>query len=158
MEVLTVEEIVQLIEVSRTTAPDMTNLYTLLSLTGLRIGEALGLRWVDINFVNSTIHVRQQLLKDGVNPEFAELKTRSSNRVLDMGESAMSALLEEKRTQGTYKAEDQHYHDYDLVFCQPNGRPLPHKPIYKQLHDCFKAGSMSLGTLIFRCSLTMELR
>ena len=43
-----------------------TNVVTVLSYTGLRISEALGLVWGDIDFVDGEIQVSNSYLEDGL--------------------------------------------------------------------------------------------
>ena len=92
-------------------APDGTPLYTygyaylLILHTGMRMGEALSLRWTDVDFDNRTItisknHVLSKKLdEDGNRIGGYELqtqnstKTASGNRVIPMNRSAEEALL-----------------------------------------------------------------
>src|SRR5438309_8769916 len=69
-------------------------LYVLLGLTGLRPSEALGLWWSDINFADSLIAVRRQLLEDGNVTE--RLKTSRSRRDVVMLPPVRDALLAQR--------------------------------------------------------------
>ena len=141
-ECLSAEEVVRFIDASKSVAPELTNLFIVMVLTGIRKGEAFGLRWSDVDFKGAAIHIRQQLLKDGLNPVFAATKTSGSNRVIDLSDAALKALHDEKQQQEKYRAQNPDYRDYGLVFCQADGGPLPHKPTYKKLHACRKAASI----------------
>ena len=72
-------------------------LLPLLFYTGARPGEALGLRWGDIDFKRNTIHIQRDIdftkTKDG---EIGELKTPQSNRFIPMPKE-LSALLRARR-------------------------------------------------------------
>ena len=57
-------------------------LFAFLPYCGLRIGEALGLRWCDVNFDAGLLHVRQQLSRRRV-PK--QLKTPSAQREVVLG-------------------------------------------------------------------------
>ena len=80
-------------------------LFKVLLGTGMRIGEALGLRWEDIDMNNNTINIDHTLLyvvdlKSGkceshVNPA----KTLSSNRIIYMQDDVKEAFLLEKERQ-----------------------------------------------------------
>ena len=67
--------------------------------TGLRRGELLGLTWKDIDLKNSTIRVRQQLLrcKDGLS--FHDPKTEKSKRSIAINSEITEALKKHKIAQ-----------------------------------------------------------
>lgn len=70
----------------------------LLMLTmGLRLGEALGLRWQDIDFKNNTISINQTLIytKD-IGISFKEPKTKSSIRTISAPPELMNKLKKQK--------------------------------------------------------------
>jgi integrase len=66
--------------------------YLIALSTGLRRGEILGLRWRDVNFVNNTIHINQQIVKTDKEIIIKDLKTKLSNRVLDIPPTTMKEL------------------------------------------------------------------
>jgi len=93
--------------------------------TGLRRGEILGLRWMDVDMEKKIIYVRQSLRKSGYNPVFDIPK----NRRTDKGVAITNILLKEfkliKEQQDIEKNKaGQYYKDYDLVFAIPGGRPV----------------------------------
>jgi integrase len=70
---------------------------TVLAFTGLRISEALGLRWADVDFVDGELNVRTQLTpatKDRPARLTDRLKTEASERVVPMFPAVESALQE----------------------------------------------------------------
>jgi integrase len=69
--------------------------YTMFSL-GLRVGEALGLRWEDLDFQNRKAHLIQQVKLAAGKWVTGRLKTRGSRRVLPMSED-LAAVLEAHR-------------------------------------------------------------
>lgn len=73
-------------------------LYILLGLTGLRPSEALGLWWSDINFADSLIAVRRQLLEDGSVTD--RLKTSRSRRDVVMLPPVRETLLDQRARSG----------------------------------------------------------
>ena len=73
----------------------------LLMLTyGLRRGEALGLRWCDIDFDNERVHMRQQIGRiDGIIMARV-LKTKNSRRTLPLESFVRAALLTHAKKNG----------------------------------------------------------
>ena len=67
---------------------------------GLRKGEALGLRWDDVDFVNKVIHIRQQIQYiDGV-VMATDVKTEAGRRTLPLVRHAHDVLTAEAARQG----------------------------------------------------------
>ncbi len=91
---------------------------------GLRQGEALGLRWSDIDLEAGKVEVRHQVRRVDGDWAFAQLKTFHSRRALPLP-AFLSAALRDHRTR-------QHEHRLslgpawtalDLVFPNPRGEP-----------------------------------
>jgi integrase len=117
-------------------------LYVLSLTVGLRMGEALGLRWSDIDLDTKTLRVsrRLQRVRDGGGLVFSEPKN-ASRRTVDLPQRAVEALrshrkrqMEEQLTAGS------NWQDYGLVFPSNKGTPLDaqnivnrhFKPLLKQ--------------------------
>lgn len=62
--------------------------------TGLRQGEALGLRWDDIDLDGGALHVRRALSRVDGNYVLGDLKTLKSRRAVPLSEVAIAALRE----------------------------------------------------------------
>ena len=72
---------------------EWTPLWAVLVFCGLRVGEALGLRWQDINLSNNTFVVVQQAeRKVGVGLVFETPKTKESRAVMHIGAEAVGFL------------------------------------------------------------------
>ena len=56
--------------------------------TGARQGELLGLKWADVDWDNSQIHVQRTYTKG----RFFATKTKSSNRKVDLGPKVITSL------------------------------------------------------------------
>jgi integrase len=84
-------------------------------ICGLRQGEALGLRWSDIDFENQVIHVTQQLQK--INRVYVSvgLKTSRSRRDVMLTDQTIKALQVLKNSTGDHNG---------LVFTSRDGQPL----------------------------------
>ncbi len=101
-------------------------LYVLAITAGLRLGELLGLRWVDINLDDGMLSVRHTLLRSGrtVQERLAPTKTRSGSRSLALSEMALNALREHRRRQLAERlVAGPAWTDYDLVFPTSKGTP-----------------------------------
>lgn len=71
-------------------------LYTVALTVGLRLGEALGLAWDDINFDQGTLRVRQAVQYSGGKTHLVEPKSRTSRRSLTLPALALAALQRHK--------------------------------------------------------------
>jgi integrase len=79
-------------------------LWALLLTSGLRLGEALGLEWRDVDFEKRTASVRQAVVEVNGIADVAKPKTKSSKRLVDLGDLAIGALREHRarpRPEGT---------------------------------------------------------
>lgn len=79
--------------------PRGTNLYLpaiIAFYTGLRKSEVLGLTWDCVNLEKKTITVQKQLVKRPEGWGFGELKTRSSYRVIKIGDQLIKRLEKQK--------------------------------------------------------------
>jgi integrase len=114
-------------------------LYFFIVGTGVRIGEALGYRWRDLSFRERTVTIVQQLQRPpGGGFNLKEPKTPESARTIDLSEEVIQALKILRQRRNTEaarrsrcplgeKCRRQHcagWHELDLVFSQPNGKPL----------------------------------
>jgi integrase len=74
-------------------------LYVLSLTTGLRMGEALGLRWSDVDLDAGTLRVSRQLqwMRDGSGLEFSEPKNNKARRTIRLTNAASSEALRSHR-------------------------------------------------------------
>jgi len=124
MRVLSPEETVQFIDAiahSRFKA-----LFSLLVTTGMRPGEALGLKWRDIDLEGGRVTVNRTLTWVGENWSLDEPKTARSRRTIPIPPSISKDLEEhrKKQTVEKLKAKEGEYKDYELVFASQTGSPL----------------------------------
>ena len=99
-------------------------LYYLAVTTGIRQGELLGLKWIDIDWVMGTIQIRRQLQRIvGKGLSFSEPKTRAGRRMIDLGSKAMTHLITQRKNQEE-EAISADWDDYGLVFPSMRGTPL----------------------------------
>lgn len=82
-------------------------------ICGLRQGEALGLRWSDIDLKKKTLNVQQQLQRINGEYQLVPLKTFRSRRTIVLTDDSTRVL----------SAYRQSVHQNDLVFTEPDGSP-----------------------------------
>lgn len=100
-------------------------LYYIAVTTGLRRGEILGLKWIDVDWDNRNLQIRRQLqrvYKKGM--QFSEPKTRKSNRVVALGKVTIEKLRKHQELQKEQKKHlaDQ-WQENDLIFPSTIGTP-----------------------------------
>ena len=74
-------------------------LYALMLSTGLRRGEALGLRWEDIDLKTGVLVVTRQLKREGGSLVTSDTKTAQSRRALNLPAPMVAALRQHKAGQ-----------------------------------------------------------
>jgi len=101
--------------------------------TGTRLGEALGVRWRDIDLAAGTVSITHQLDRHG---ERVALKTQRSKRIVDLPGSLASALREQL-------VRSPRSRPGDYVFVGRTGEP----------HDHRNAGGRALARAVRRAGL-----
>jgi integrase len=111
-------------------------LYAVALTLGLRQGEALGLRWQDVDLELGYIRVARQLQRfDGVF-ELVEPKTARSRRTIAMPPTITKVLAEHRERQACErKAAGPRWKEWGLVFTRPDGHPLDGTVVTHQFHD-----------------------
>ena len=106
---------------------DLYPLLRLVAVAGLRRGEALGLRWIDVDLEGGLIHIRQQLLDTGTELAFGPPKTRSGERSVPLDHATTSVLRALFEQQGVHRAAwAAAWVDSGLVFtCGDGSRMRP---------------------------------
>lgn len=108
-------------------------------LCGLRQGEALGLRWSDIDLVNGTLEVKDQIQIVNKKPVFTSLKTERSRRTVILTPDTIAALqrhfnfVEQLKKHGL-----GNWSELDLVFPSEDGTPRSPKTDYDQWQNALK--------------------
>lgn len=100
-------------------------LYSVALAVGLRQGEALGLRWEDVDLKASTLSVRAVLQRSKGAFYFAEPKTSRSRRTVALPTIAVDALRRHRVRQMEERlAAGPLWEDWGLVFTSTSGWPL----------------------------------
>jgi len=102
-----------------------TRLYPLwhtMALTGLRRGEALALRWEDIDLKSGRLSVRRSFVPIGATVIVSEPKTRRGTRLISLDLSTV-AILKKRRSQQRQErlAWEGAWNDTGLVFTREDG-------------------------------------
>jgi len=95
--------------------------------SGARQGEILGLKWTDVDWFNSQIHI-QRTYNHG---KWYRPKSKTSNRKIDLGPTMMSEL---KKWKLAYPPSN-----LDLIFPNETGNPLDQSNMLKScFYPCLK--------------------
>jgi integrase len=123
MTALSAEELMRLLDHAR--EHRLRPLLVVLGTAGLRIGEALGLRWQDVDLVAGRLVVRQALQRRrGVGLVFVEPKTPRSRRTVHLTSLAVDALAEQARLQARRNETAPTAARLGLVFTNLSGGPI----------------------------------
>ncbi|HCG00892.1 MAG TPA: site-specific integrase [Chloroflexi bacterium] len=119
-------------------------LYSVALTLGLRQGEALGLRWSDIDLQMGYVRVTRQLQRfDGVF-DLVEPKTAQSRRTIVMPPSIARGLVEHRERQAEERANaGANWKDWDLVFTRSDGYPLDGTVISHQFHKVLERAGLA---------------
>jgi integrase len=139
----------------------LSALFETIAGAGLRRGEALGLRWSDIDLTGRFLIVRQQIkechkVRSGQQPACpvcgaqhpgVEIDTpKSEGRAenpLELDSVVIGALLAHKLAQDAERAEwGKAYRDHDLVFARPGGDPLNPTDVSEAFRDLVDAAGL----------------
>lgn len=112
-------------------------LWRLLWATGLRRGEALGLRWRDCDLERAILSVRQQVVLQG-KPKRPTIrpfpKTAASVRDLPIDPELVQELWEHRERQREEQQQTPYTYRYDLVFCTRYGSPCNPNNVLRNFH------------------------
>ncbi|WP_026332392.1 tyrosine-type recombinase/integrase [Deinococcus apachensis] len=115
--------------------------------TGLRVGEALGLRWEHVDLKTGRVEVREALVSLGGVAHRTTPKTPRSRRAFTVSGDALAILHEWKeRPVLDREAQEKRYMGSDAVFTNTLGGPILPDTIYRGLRAlCAAAGVPYLG-------------
>jgi integrase len=108
-------------------------------LLGLRQGEALGLRWEDIDLALGVVRVRNQIQRVNGRKTFVPLKTKASLRDLLLTSHTIDALEKHRVIVEKMRVlAGKSWIENDLVFPNSTGGPLDSKLDYKRWQKALK--------------------
>lgn len=105
-------------------------LYTVALALGLRQGEALGLKWEDIDFIKRTLTVRRALQRVNGRLTFVEPKSATSRRTIPLPAIAVKALRRHQERQSMSRFRPGPPWD-GLVFTSGVGTPISQRNLIR---------------------------
>lgn len=119
-------------------------LWKLAITTGMRMGELLGLRWGDVEWVSGNIKVRRQLkVTRGGGFEFAEPKTKAGLRTVLLGNDTLSLLKIHEEALHQERIEiGERWKENDLIFPSNVGTPTRPSKIFVRFKKLIKMAGL----------------
>ena len=137
IEPLAIEEVKRLLETYEGTY--MSARLHIALLAGLRQGEALGLRWQDIDFGTSTLEVRNQVQKIDGHLQLTGLKTDRSKRFIALTGGSVESLKQHHQIiENMRLACGDSWQENDLVFPHKDGTFHPAILDYNAWKRCLR--------------------
>jgi integrase len=117
-------------------------LFTVMLSTGLRRGEALALKWSDVDLDKKVIVVRRQLQRVDGKLVRNDVKTTKSRRAVNIAPPVVKVLKAHKADQAKERlASGDLWHESGLIFTTRIGTPLDPRNIHRDFQKiCMKAG------------------
>ncbi|MGD9724361.1 MAG: tyrosine-type recombinase/integrase [Pirellulales bacterium] len=118
-------------------------LYTVAIALGLRRGEALGLRWDDIDFDAGTLRVRHALQRAPTGLQLTEPKSDRSRRTIATPALVARALRAHRARQLTRRlAAGSRWQDTGFVFTTSLGTPMDERAVHKRFKAVLAAAGL----------------
>ena len=115
--------------------------WSFLATTGCRRGEALGLRWNDVDLNRGLASIRQQIVAlprpsgRGTEPRVVAGTKTGQDRVVELDTRTTASLRQWKKQQSTVRLQlGAAYEDNGLVFPRPDGKPF-HPEAFSKTFD-----------------------
>lgn len=118
-------------------------LYSLTLAVGLRQGEALGLRWEDLDLDLGTLTVRRALQRVGGQLTYVEPKSSTSRRTIPLPPTTVADLRAHRRRQIAERLQaGGRWRDHGLVFTSTIGTPCDGTAVTRHLHELLAAAGL----------------
>jgi integrase len=107
-------------------------MYLMATMTGMRQGELLALRWRDIDWTAQRVRVRRSFVRG----EFGTPKSKRSSRSVPLADR-VAGELDLLHRETPWRGDD------DLVFAHPlTGKPIDRSKLLKRFKDALRAGEV----------------
>ena len=115
------------------------SLWHTIAMTGMRRGEALGLRWSDVDFENARLSVRRALIPTNREVVVSEPKTAKGRRVVALDPVTVEVLKAQAARQLDEQKElDEGWAESGLVFTAENGAALDPESVSRYWRQAIK--------------------
>ena len=117
-------------------------LYTLMLSTGMRRGEALGLKWGDVDLEGGVVRIRRSLKREGGHIVTADTKTLKSRRAVNLPEPVVELLTRHRDQQEKQRVDlGAAWVETGFVFTSSIGTPIDPRNLYRDFQKvCENAG------------------
>jgi integrase len=113
-------------------------LYALMLSTGLRRGEALGLKWTDLDCEKGLLRVRRQLKREGGVLVLTDTKTSRSRRTINLPMEMIQYLVAHRERQdANRRAAGGVWRETNLIFTSDIGTPFEPRNLYREFKQVF---------------------
>ena len=139
---LSPDEVYKLLDAARGEA--IEGLVTLAISTGVRLGEALGLQWPDIDLDRRQLRINKSLQRvSGQGQVLMETKTRRSRRSLVLPVKTAEALRELRLQQHhARRTAGSSWHRGDFVFTSSTGQPLDQRNVLRMFRRVLRKAKL----------------
>ena len=117
----------------------LSALWHTIAMTGMRRGEALGLRWTDVDLENARLSVRRALIPTNREVVVSEPKTAKGRRVVALDPVTVEVLKAQAARQLDEQSEwDEAWVETGLVFTAENGAALDPESVSRYWRQAVK--------------------
>src|SRR5664280_1389268 len=117
----------------------LSPLWHTIAMTGMRRGEAIGLRWSDVDLENARLSVRRALIPTNREVVVSEPKTAKGRRVIALEPGTVEVLKRQAARQLHEQTRaDDDWVETDLVFTQKRGQPLDPESVSRYFRQAVK--------------------
>ena len=112
-------------------------------MTGMRRGEALGLRWDDLDIQDAQLSIRRALVPVNGVAHISEPKTKRGRRTIALDPETLEALKAHAARQADEQHEwDEAWSETGYVFTREDGSPLEPHAVSKSFHALARGAAL----------------